>query len=468
MRDVKAALAALVALAVSAAGCSLAPKYERPAAPVAAAFVGGAAVPGGGAGAGGAGGAAAAELGWRDVFGDPRLAALVELALRNNRDLRVATLNVELLRAAYQIQRADLFPTVAATGAAEYSGNRDGVSSLYRVGVGVSAYEIDLFGRVRSLGAAALEDYLATVEARRSAHLALVAEIAEQYLAGRAADEQLALAEQTLEVVGKAVEVTRHLVEAGQRSDLDAATAEAQLARARAAAAQARRQRAQSDNALALLIGQPLPAGLPPPVSLEATALRTELPAGLPSELLQRRPDILAAEHTLKAANWEIGAARAAFYPSISLTGFAGLASTALTSLFSGGALGWSFSPQVRMPLFTGGRSRANLEAAQVRKRIEIARYEKAIQVAFREVSDALVARAAFEEQLAALIARAAAEQRRYEISETRYRNGIESYLAVLLAQQDLFAAQQQLIDLRLARLVNIVGLYKALGGGWR
>ncbi len=456
MRD---ALAAVAALAL--AGCSLAPRYERPAAPVPGEFAGGPA-------AASPGGAAAADLGWRDVLGDPRLAALIELALRNNRDLRIAALNVELARAAYQIERSERFPTVSAIGAAEYTGGRDDVSSLYRVGVGVTAFELDLFGRVRSLSEAALEDYLATAEARRGAHLALVAEVAAQELAGRAADEQLALAEQTLALVGQGVEMTQRLVEAGQRSDLDASTAQAQLARARAAVAQARRERAQAANALVLLVGQPLPPDLPPPRPLEATPLRTELPVGLPSELLQRRPDILAAEHALKAANANIGAARAAFFPSISLTGFAGLASTALTGLFSGGALAWSFAPQIRMPLFTGGRNRATLEVAEVRKRIEIARYERAIQAAFREVSDALVARAALDEQLEAQVARAAAEQRRFELSETRYRNGIESYLVVLSAQQDLFAAQQQLIDLRLARLVNLVSLYKALGGGWR
>jgi len=463
MRDARTAPAALaIAAALALAGCSLAPRYERPAAPVPAEFDGGAAAPAA------PGARAAAELGWRDVLGDPRMVALVELGLRNNRDLRIATLEVELARATYQIERSDQFPTVSALAAAEYTGAGADVKSLYRLGVGVTAYELDLFGRVRSLSAAALEDYLATAEAQRSAHIALVAGIAVAYLSGRAAEEQLALAEQTLEIVGKAVEVTRRLVEAGQRSDLDGSTAEAQISAARAAVAQARRLRAQAEHALVLLVGQPLPPGLPPPVPLEATALPTELPAGLPSELLQRRPDLLAAEHALKAANANIGAARAAFFPSISLTGFAGLASSALSTLFTGGAAAWSFAPQLRAPLFTGGRSRATLEVAQVRKRIEVARYEKAIQVAFREVSDALVARAAFDEQLAAQTARAAAEQRRFEISETRYANGIESYLAVLSAQQDLFAAQQQLIDLRLARLVNAITLYKALGGGWR
>lgn len=461
MRDAVAGRMLRAAIAAALlAGCSFVPKYERPAAPVAAAF------PGGGAAGAGGGGVAAADLGWRDVLGEPRLLALIELGLRNNRDLRIAALNVELARATYRIERADRFPIVAGVGAAELSGNREGVSQLYRVGVGVTAFELDLFGRVRSLSEAALESYLATEAAQRSAHLALVAEIAEQYLNERAAAEQQALAEQTLGLVGESVEMTRRLVEAGQRSDLDAATAEAQLARARAAAAQARRQRAQAEHALVFLIGQPLPSELPAPRPLDATAVRADLPAGLPSELLQRRPDILAAEHALKAANADIGAARAAFYPSISLTGFAGLASTALSKLFTGVA--WSFSPQIRMPLFDGGRTRAGLEIAEVRKRIEVARYERSIQVAFREVADALIARAALEEQLEAQTARAAAEQRRFELSETRYRNGIESYLAVISAQQDLFAAQQQLIDLRLARLTNAVSLYKALGGGWR
>jgi multidrug efflux system outer membrane protein len=458
MRDLRAAPA--LVLSISLAGCSLAPKYERPAAPVAGAFTGAAsAAPGA---------AAVADLGWRDVLGEPRLVALIELALRGSRSLRLAALDVALARASYQIERADLLPTVSAIGAADYNGTRDDVKSQYRVGVGVTAYELDLFGRVRSLSEAALEDYLSTEEARRGAYIALVAEIATQYLAERAADEQRALAEQTLEAVGKLVEVTRTLVEAGQRSDLDASTAEAQLATARAAAAAARRLRAQAENALVLLVGQPLPPGLPPPSPLEAMALRTELPVGLPSELLQRRPDLLAAEHSLKAAHANIGAARAAFFPSISLTGFAGLASTALASLFTGGALAWSFSPQIRVPLFTAGRNRATLEVAEVRKQIEVARYERAIQVAFREVSDALVARGAFEEQLEAQLARVAAEQRRFEISQTRYRSGIESYLSVLYAQQDLFAAQQQLIELRRARLANVIALYRALGGGWR
>ncbi|HSO01911.1 MAG TPA: efflux transporter outer membrane subunit, partial [Gaiellaceae bacterium] len=222
-----------------------------------------------------------------------------------------------------------------------------------------------------------------------------------------------------------------------------------------------------AENALVLLVGQPLPADLPPAPSLEAQVIVADIPAGLPSDLLQRRPDIIAAEHLLRAANADIGAARAAFFPSISLTGFAGLVSTALSNLFTAGAFAWSVGPALSVPLFNGDRNQANLDVARVRKRIEVARYEQAIQAAFREVADALVARQTYDAQLEAQMARAAAEQKRYEISEARYTNGIESYIAVLSAQQDLYASQQQLIEVRFARLVNLADLYRALGGGW-
>jgi multidrug efflux system outer membrane protein len=443
-----------------AAGCSLAPRYERPAAPVAARYPD----------APEAAGPAAAELGWRDLLGDARLQRLVALALEQNRDLRVAALNVELAAARHRIQRSELFPTVGARAGVEASGTFDGdeVAARYSVGAGVTAFELDLFGRIRSLKAQALEEYLATEEARRAAQLALVAEVAIQYLEQRALDEELALARRTLEAVTAATELTRRRFDAGQASELDVQTAAAQVQAARAEVARVTRQRALAENALVLLVGQPLPADLPPPQPLDGQPVLAELPAGLPSDLLARRPDVLAAEHTLRGANASIGAARAAFFPTISLTAFGGLASTALSSLFTAGAAGWTFAPQVTQPIFTGGRNEANLDAAHVRKRIEIARYERAIQVAFREVADALAGRAALEEQLEAQLARVEAEQRRYDISELRYRTGIESYLAVLTAQRDLYTAQQGLIDVRLARLANTVTLYKALGGGWR
>jgi multidrug efflux system outer membrane protein len=435
--------------------CSFAPAYERPALPVASGFDAA------------GGGAPAADLGWRDVFGDARLQAVIGLALRNNRDLRVAALEVELTRAQYRIQRAELLPEVGAIAGADLVGGTSDVAVQYRVGATVS-YELDLFGRVRSLKAAALEQYLATDEARRAVHLALVSEVVAQYLRERAFEEQRALAERTLATVRESFEMTTRLLEAGQRSDLDVRTAEAQVQAARAEVARLTRLRAQANNALTLLVGQPLPGDLPAAQPLDAQAIIADIGAGVPSDLLHRRPDILAAEHTLRAANANIGAARAAFFPTISLTGFAGLASTALTSLLTGGSVLWSFSPQLSVPLFTGGRNAANLDVAKVRKQIEVARYERAIQIAFREAADALVARASLDEQLEAQIARAAAEQRRFELSETRYRNGVESYLTVLTAQQDLYATQQQLIELRLARLTNLADLYRALGGGWR
>lgn len=432
--------------------CTLAPRYERPTAPVANRF-------------GSAEGTlAAADQGWRAMFGDARLQSLIALALANNRDLRVAALQVELTRAQYRIERAGLFPEVGATA----SGTFSNVDELRRYSVGLTAsYELDLFGRVRSLKDAALSEYLATVEAHRAAHLALVGEVVAQYLRERGYAEQRDIARQMQAATQEMYDLSRRMFEAGQRSELDMRSAEAQVQAARADVARLARLLAQAENALVLLVGQSLPANLPPPQPLATQAMVAELAPGIPSEVLLRRPDVLAAEHALRAANANIGAARAAFFPTISLTGFAGFASTALASLFSGG-LAWTFTPQVSVPLFTGGRNTANLDVAKVRKRIEVARYERAIQVAFREVADALAARATFEEQLAAQQARVDAEQVRFDLSNQRYRAGVESYLSVLQATQDLYSAQQQLIEIRIQRLTNLADLYRALGGGWR
>ncbi len=462
----RGALAAAGALAL--ASCSLAPRYQRPAAPVSPEWPGAASAP--------TGQPPPADLGWRDVFGDPRLQALVALALENNRDLRVAALNIELTRAQYRIQRAAQLPAVAATASSTTqrvpadlsSTGRATTGTTYTVGAAVSAFELDLFGRVRSLSAAALEQYFATEEARRSAHLSLVAAVATQYLTGRALEDQVALARRTLETVAASLALTRRSYEAGRVSELDVRTAEAQVETARFNLSTADQQRAQAENALVLLVGRPLPPGLPPPVPLDAQELVSELPPGLPSEVLQRRPDVLAAEHGLKSANASIGAARAAFFPSISLTAFGGTSSAELSGLFGSGSAAWSFAPRLSLPLFTGGALRGSLDVAEVRKSIEVARYERAIQVGFREVSDALVSREALGQQLGAERARVAAEQRRYQLSDLRYRKGVDSYLTVLTAQRDLFAAQQQLIQSHLARLSNLVELYRALGGGWR
>lgn len=463
---VRGILAAASAFALSS--CSLAPRYERPAPPVAPAWQGPPDAP--------AGETAPADLGWREVLGDPRLQAIVGLALENNRDLRVAVLNVELTRAQYRIQRAEQLPALAATAGSTTqrvpadlsSTGQAATGTAWSVGAGVSAFELDLFGRVRSLSAAALEQYLSTEEARRSAHLSLVAAVATQYLAARALEDQVALARRTLETVESSLTLTRRNYEGGRTSELDLRTAEAQVETARFNLSSAAQQRAQAQNALVLLVGQPLPQDLPAPLPLDAQAIVAELPAGIPSEVLARRPDILAAEHALRSANASIGAARAAFFPSISLTAFGGTSSADLSGLFGGGSATWSFSPRLNLPLFKGGALRASLDVAEVRKSIEVARYERAIQVGFREVADALVARAELERQLEAERARVAAEERRYQLSDLRYRKGVDSYLTLLTAQRDLFTAQQQLIQSRLARLSNLVELYRALGGGWR
>jgi multidrug efflux system outer membrane protein len=436
---------------------------------------GGAAARGGAAGSKEVGGGAA-DTGWRDVFGEPRLQALVALALENNRDLRVAALNVEQTRAQYRIQRAGALPSVAASAGSNTQRTPAGLSptgrattgTVYTVGAGVSAFELDLWGRVRNLSQAALQTFFASEEARRAAHLSLVSQVATQYLRLRGLEEQVALARRTLETVESGRSLTEKSYQAGRASELDLRSFEAQVHTARVNLYQADLQRAHAENALVLLVGAPLPADLPPPQSLDQPGFVAELPAGVPSEVLQRRPDVLAAEHALQGANAIIGAARAAFFPTLSLTASAGLASTELSSLFGSESATWSFAPRLTLPIFTGGALRASLDVAEVRKSIQVAQYERAIQEGFREVADALAARGMLGEELAAQRARAQAEERRFALSDLRYQKGIDSYLGVLTAQRDLFAAQQGLIQTRVARLTNLVDLYRALGGGWR
>ncbi|HET7825445.1 MAG TPA: efflux transporter outer membrane subunit, partial [Anaeromyxobacter sp.] len=375
-------------------------------------------------------------------------------------------------------QRAELLPAVSATGSANVQrvpGDQDPVTPgkaittrSYSVGGAVTAFELDLFGRVRSLSAAALQEYFQTEEARRSAQLSLVAAVATQYLAVRSLEDQVTLAKSTLEALEASYALTQRTYQAGRTNELDLRTAESQVLTARFNLSAASQQRAQAEDALVLLVGAPIPPGIPPPKPLDAQPIVADLPAGISSEVLARRPDVLAAEHGLLAANASIGAARAAFFPSITLTAFGGKSSSDLSRLFDPGQDAWSFTPRINLPIFQGGALRASLDVAEVRKSIEVARYERAIQGAFREVSDALASRDALEVQLEAQEARVRAEQRRYELSDLRYRKGIDSYLVVLTAQRDLFAAQLGLIQSRLARLANLVDLYRALGGGWR
>ncbi len=466
-------LPALLVLALSA--CSLAPRYQRPELPVDPAFPSGAAARPDRAAATPPGGASAGDLGWRDVFPDQRLQALLALALERNRDLRLAALGVELARAQYGIQRAQRLPQVSGsagvtrqrTPADLNSSGRPVTGDVWSVGAGLAPFELDFFGRVRNLSDAALEQYLATEEARRGAQLSLVAAVARQDLTGRALEAQAQLARETLAALEASLQLTRRLVQAGRVSELDLRTAEAQVETARFNLAATGQQQARSANALRLLLGGPAPADLPPPRPLDGEPVMGDLPAGIPSEVLVRRPDVRAAEHALRAANASIGAARAAFFPSITLTAFAGTSSAELGGLFGAGSAAWSFTPRLNLPIFAGGALRAGLDVAEVRKSAAVVGYERAVEGAFREVADALVSRTSIEGQLAAQVARVAAEERRLQLSELRYRSGVDSYLTLLTAQRDLFAARQQLIQSRLDRLTNLIDLYQALGGGW-
>jgi multidrug efflux system outer membrane protein len=472
-------VSALAGCTLLISGCTLAPTYQRPAAPINGQWPSGPAYAGDVAQTSAAQSSvqgAAADIGWREFFADARLQKLIELALANNRDLRVAALKVEQTRAQYQIKRADLLPSISATAAGSRqhtpadlsSSGREATSSQYSAGLGFTAFELDLFGRVQSLKNEALETYFASQSARTSAEITLVAEVANQYLTLRALDEQLALAHRTLEAQQNSLQLTQKRFDVGNVSGLDVASAQTQVETAKANLAALAQQRAQAENALTLLVGQPLPTDLAAGQPFKAQGLLTDLPAGLPSDLLERRPDIIEAEHQLKAANANIGAARAAFFPSISLTGSFGSASRELGNLFKPGQLAWSFVPQISLPIFEAGRNIAGLDLSKVNKQIAVAQYEKSIQAAFREVSDALTARAMLEQQIAAQEGLEKATAQRYQLAELRYRNGVDSYLTLLDAQRSLYSAQQGLIQARLARLTNLVTLYKALGGGWQ
>ncbi len=477
--------AALVSLL---AACSFVPKYEQPAAPVSATWPDS-------AGAQLEGGVAAADLPWQQFVHDAQLREVIQLALENNRDLRVAVQNIEQARAQYQIRRADQFPTVGGSASGTRSApnpnagsNGPSVSSLYSVGIGVSAWELDFFGRVAALKDVALAQYLATEEARKSAQISLIASVASTWLQLKTDTELLALAERTLGTRDQSLRLTKLRFDHGASSALDMRLAESLSASAQATRAQQQRLRAQDINLLTLLVGQPIPERLLPPVIAVATpepprdltqptpAVQpaaelptfTEVPAGLPSDLMLRRPDIRAAEQQLIAANANIGAARANFFPRISLTGSLGRVSADLDGLVgSGGSWGWSFGPSITLPIFDMGRNQAGLDSARAAREITVAQYEKAIQAAFREVADALAGRATLADQLAALQAQATAERDRFRLADLRYRNGIANYLDLLDAQRSLFGVEQALAQVRLAQRANEVQLYKALGGGW-
>jgi multidrug efflux system outer membrane protein len=453
--------------AVFLAGCSLAPTYTRPEAPVPAEW------PGGPAYKTAAGTAAmAADVKWEDFIRSEPLREVIRMAIANNRNLRVAVLNIERARALYRIQRAELLPSVH--GGAAFSkervpgilsqGGQPKTTELYNVSVGVSAWELDLFGRIRSLQDAALEQYLATEQARVSAQIALIAEVTNAYLTLAADRENLELAQSTLTTQQETYEMIRRRAEVGASSDLDLRQAQTRVDAARVDIARYTSQVALDENALTLLVGSTIPPGLLPAELGEVAALRDFTP-GLPSGVLQRRPDILQAEHQLKAAHANIGAARAAFFPRITLTTSFGTTSDQLSDLFKSGSETWAFVPQIVMPIFDA-RTWAAYDVTKVDREIAVAQYEKAIQTGFREVADALAQRGTLGDQLDAQQSLVEASAESYRLSDARYTRGIDSYLRVLDAQRSLYSAQQGLIAVRLARLTNLVTLYKVLGGG--
>ncbi|KFX63403.1 efflux transporter outer membrane subunit [Paraburkholderia fungorum] len=465
-----------VAVALFAAGCTMAPKYHRPAEPVTATFPTGGVYdtqPGAAGAARTANGQAAADIGWRDFFVDARLQRLIEIALKNNRDLRVSVLNIQASQAQYQIARAALFPTLDAAASQskqrtpkDLSFNGQTISNSYSVGLNAS-WEIDFFGRIQSLKDQALAQYLATAQARKAAEIALVSQVANQYMTVLELDDLLKVTQNTLKTAQESYRIAKLQFDNGTGSELDLRQSETVVEQAQANLQSQARLRAQADNALVLLLGEPLPDDLPPGMPLDSQNLLTDIPAGLPSDLLTRRPDIMEAEENLLAANANIGAARAAFFPKVSLTGSFGTLSPSLGGLFKPGSAAWSFAPSITLPIFEGGQNKANLDLATVQKNIQIATYEKAIQTAFREVADALAARGTYDQQIKSLERNAFAEQRRLDLSDLRYKNGVDSYLSVLTAQTDLYSAQQLLVTARMQRLQNLVTLYQALGGGW-
>lgn len=454
------------------AGCStMAPKYTRPEAPVSASWPDG---PAYAAQAGQPGGIPVSASAWNTFFADEKLRKLIGLALENNRDLRVAALNIERARAQYRIQRADLFPTVGASGAGSIvrlpkslsaTGERETVEE-YSGGFGLSSYEVDFFGRARSLKDQALEEYFATGEARRSAQITLVAEVAGSYLTLGADRERLDLARQTLKSHQKTYGLTQARFDNGLATQLEVRQAQTSVDATRVDIAGYTSLIAEDVNALRFLIGTSLPSELLPDALGERLTTMQDLPAGIPSEVLQRRPDIMAAEHRLIGANANIGAARAAFFPRITLTASAGIASNQLSDLFQSTSGTWLFAPRLDIPVFTAGRLQAALKVSEIDRDISLAVYEKAIQSAFREVADALAQYGTIDDKMTAQESLVEATAETYGLSEARFLIGADGFLNVLDAQRSLYSAQQNLITFRLARLNNLVTLYRVLGGG--
>lgn len=469
----RSALAALALSTLVLAGCiDMAPRYRRPAEPTPAAFPSGPAYPPLSATVQGV-------VGWRDFFSDPRLKTVIEEALANNRDLRAAVETIAIARAQYQAQRASQYPQVNASAgatitqepasvAAGASAPGQGSVTLheYTVGAGVAAYQLDLFGKLRNLTRAAQDQYFATRQARDAAQITLVGQVAADYLTLASDRSLLKIAEDTVASGGKTLDLTQARFEGGVASQLDVAQARTIVEQARFDVARLITQVAQDRNALELVVGAPVRDDLLPAEIGAPVVVLSRLPAGLASAVLLRRPDVLAAEDQLKGANANIGAARAAFFPSITLTGSGGLISTALSSLFTAGAATWTFAPALSQPIFDAGLNRANLVLATAQRNLAIDTYEKAVQTAFREVADALAQRGTIDAQLSAQRALVDAADVSLRLANARYERGADTFLNALIAQRSYYAAQQTLVTTQQTEAVNLVTVYTALGGG--
>ena len=470
MRQVRKAAPLLLTLL---AGCSLIPAYQRPALPVSAQYP---------ADAGPAGmDPAAADIGWRDFYTDPTLQRLIALSLANNRDLQIATLDVAQAEAQYRVDRASLFPAVDANAELDTYHTPQGIvgnstSAMnyreYSLGVGAVSWELDLFGKIRSQAKAQQEAYLSDADTALSAQIALVSQVAAAYYTWLADREALQISEDTATAQEHSLQLTQMSASRGIYTAMDVAEAQTTVDTAQANVAMYTRQVAQDMNEIVLLAGTPLPVTLEQQMDaipgLDAAPRLPDVPAGLPSDLLERRPDIRAAEHQLLAANANIGAARAAFFPSITLTASGQTASSGLSGLFGAASGAWLFQPNISVPIFAAGANFANLDIAKLEKRIEIATYEKTIQSAFHDVADALTARGTYVAQVQAQQNLVDADGRYYQLADMRFEAGVDNYLGVLVAENSLLSARLALVSLQLAAQQNAITLYMALGGGWQ
>jgi outer membrane protein, multidrug efflux system len=465
-------LSLAIATLATITGCTLDPHYERPAAPVAEAYPQGDGYESTTAAqktASDTSQTLAVDTQWRTFFRDPRLQRLIQIALDNNRDLRVAALNVAEYEAQYRITRAALAPSISASGSVTRERTLGATSVSNDLNIGTTSWEIDFFGRLRSLKRQALENYLSTEASRQSTRISLIATVATDYLTLLSDERLLKITQDTVASDQATYDVTKRIQELGNSSLLDVRQAQNTLASAQASLASYRRAVAQDRNNLVAVLGAPIPDDLPSAPAFDQatdTSMFAEIDAGLPSTLLTRRPDIEEAEHALKAANANVGAARAAFFPKIELTATAGSSSSTLSGLFKAGTDAWAFAPTVSLPIFDYGSNKASLDVAKIEKNIEIADYESAIQTAFKEVSNALTAHATYIDQVNADHDYVSSAQSYYTIAQARYKAGTDSFLTFLDAQRTLYTAQQQLASDTLSQQSNLVTLYKVLGGG--